>query len=108
MAFLLGMPVEPGSEAVLVVEADPGEVSDDLSLASSEPGKTAARAQVSFEEALGKLEPSLRKLAGRLKELSPDEAVVEFGLKLGGETGVIVARGTAEVNFKVTLSWRQE
>jgi hypothetical protein len=38
---------------------------------------------------------------------SPDECGVEFGLKLGGETGVIVAKGTAEVNFLVKLTWRK-
>jgi hypothetical protein len=27
--------------------------------------------------------------------------VVEFGLKAGGETGMIVAKGTAEVDFEV-------
>ena len=57
------------------------------------------------EEALAKLKPSLRKVVDLLKELSPDQTVVEFGLKLGGETGVIIAKGTVEVNFKVTMSW---
>jgi hypothetical protein len=38
---------------------------------------------------------------------SPDECGVEFGLKLGGETGVIVAKGTAEVNFVITLTWKK-
>jgi Trypsin-co-occurring domain 1 len=107
VAFLLGMPVEAGSEELLVVEVDRGEVSDDLVLAS-EPGKVAARAQVTLEEALAKLKPSLRKVVNLLKELSPDAAMVEFGLKLGGETGVIIAKGTAEVNFTVRMSWGQE
>lgn len=25
---------------------------------------------------------------------------------MGGETGVIIAKGTAEVNFNVTMSWK--
>ena len=66
---------------------DRGEVSDDLVLASPEPGKEAARAQVTLEGALAKLRPSLKKVVQLLKELSPDETVVEFGLKMGGETG---------------------
>ena len=41
-----------------------------------------------------------------LKELTPDEAEVEFGLKMGGETGVIIAKGTAEVNFVIRMSWK--
>jgi Trypsin-co-occurring domain 1 len=102
--MLMSLPVEGGSDEILVVEVDRSEVADDLVLAS-EPGKVAARAQVTLEEALAKLKPSLSKVVDLLKELSPDQTVVEFGLKLGGETGAIVAKGTAEVNFKVTMSW---
>lgn len=108
MAYLLGLPVEAGSKDVLVFEVDRNEVSGDLVLASPEPGKIADRAQVTLEEALDKLKPSLQKVVHMLKELSPDETVVEFGLKMGGETGVIIAKGTAEVNFTVRMSWKQE
>jgi Trypsin-co-occurring domain 1 len=107
MAYLLGVPVEPGSDEILEVEVDRREVSDGLVLAAPpEPGKITARAQVSLEEALTKLKPSLQKIAHLLKELSPEETEVEFGLKLGGETGVIVAKGTAEVNFTVRMTWK--
>jgi Trypsin-co-occurring domain 1 len=107
MALLVGLPVETGSEEILVVEVDRSEISGDLVLAS-EPGKVIARAQVTLEEALEKLKPSLQKVVHLLKDLSPDKTVVEFGLKVGGETGVIIAKGTAEVNFKVTMSWGPE
>ena len=96
------------SEEILVFEVDRGEVSEDLVLASPEPGKVADRARVTLEEALGKLKPSLDKIVGLLKELSPDETEVKFGLKIGGETGLIVAKGTAEVNFTVRMSWKSE
>ena len=107
MALLMSLPIEADGEQSLVVEVDRSEVSDDLVLAS-EPGKVAARAQVTLVEALANLKPSLHKVVDLLKELSPAETVVEFGLKMGGETGVIVAKGTAEVNFKVTMSWGHE
>ena len=107
MAFLMSLLVEAGSEEILVVEVDRSEVPDDLVLAS-EPGKVAAKAQVTLEEALAKLKPSLQKVVQLLKEMSPDQTVVEFGLKLGGETGAIIAKGTAEVNFTVTMSWGHE
>jgi hypothetical protein len=105
MGYLLSVPLEAGSQETLVFEVDRAEVSEDLVLASPEPGKVADRALVTLEEALGKLKPSLAKIIRLLKELSPDETVVEFGLKMGGETGVIVAKGTAEVNFTVRMSW---
>jgi Trypsin-co-occurring domain 1 len=106
VAYLLGLPVEADSNDILVCEVDRTEVPDGLVLAAPEPGRVAARAQVSLEEALAKLRPSLQKIVHLLKEISPDESVVEFGLKMGGETGVIIARGTAEVNFVVRMSWK--
>jgi hypothetical protein len=106
MTYLLGLPLGEGSDNTVVFEVERSEVSDDLVLASPEPGKVADRAQVTLEEALNKLKPSLEKIVHLLKELSPGETVLEFGIKMGGETGVIIAKGTAEVNFTVRLSWK--
>lgn len=109
MAYLLGLPVGDDGNEVLVFEVDPSEVSDDLVLAAPpEPGQIVAKAQVTLEQALAKLKPSLQKIMHTLKELSPDETEVEFGLKIGGETGVIIAKGTAEVNFTIRMSWRNQ
>jgi hypothetical protein len=102
----LGVAVGGGLDDVVVFEVDRGEVADDLVLASSEPGKVAARARLTLEDALTSLKPSLAKIVHVLREIAPDEATVEFGLKMGGETGVIIAKGTAEVNFKVCMSWK--
>jgi hypothetical protein len=98
-----------GDVGMLVVEVDEGDIAsaaDDLGLASLPGGKLTARAAVTLEEALDHLEPTLRALSDRLRRASPDSVSVEFGIKLGGETGVILAKGTAEVNFKVALSWK--
>jgi hypothetical protein len=108
VVYLLGLPVDRDSGNVLVFEVDRGEVSEDLVLASSDPGKVTDRARVTLEEALAALQPSLGKIIHLLKELSPDETVLEFGLKIGGETGVIIAKGTAEVNFAIRMSWGKE
>lgn len=106
MSYLLGVPVSEGTGDVVVFEVDRSEVPDDLVLASAEPGKVAARARTTLEESLADLKPSLAKIVGVLREMAPGEMTVEFGVKIGGETGVIIAKGTAEVNFKVTMSWK--
>jgi len=108
VTYLLGVPVEADGDDILVFEADRTEVSGDLVLASSQPDKTVDRARITLEEALGKLKPSLHKIVHVLKELSPDESEIEFGLKIGGETGVIIAKGTAEVNFTIRMCWKAE
>lgn len=38
---------------------------------------------------------------------SPDEIELEFGLKVGGETGLIFAKGSAETTFHVRLTWQR-
>lgn len=39
--------------------------------------------------------------------MAPDEVTVEFGIKLGAETGIVVAKGSTEVHFTVTLCWKR-
>lgn len=107
MADLVGLRVDGHGTDLLVVEVDDADGGLVLAAAPDLSGGVA-RAQVTLEESLNKLKPSLQKIAHLLKELSPREIEVEFGLKIGGETGVIVAKGTAEVNFIVRMSWRGE
>jgi hypothetical protein len=110
MTELVGLPVDIGSENFLVVEIDDEEPSAGLVLATApnpDKGlKGIAKAQVSLDQALTSLKPSLHKISQVLKELAPGEAEVEFGLKIGGETGVIIAKGTAEVNFVIRMTWK--
>lgn len=108
MAYLLGLPVDSETDGLLVFEVDPGEISDDLALASAAPGQVVAKAHVTLEQALTTLKPPLQKMMHVLKDLAPDEAEVEFGLKVGGETGMIIAKGTAEVNFVIRMSWKKD
>ena len=55
------------------------------------------------------IEPSMRAarvVLNKLKELAPDEAEVTFGIKVGGETSWLVAKGSTEANFQVKLRWK--
>jgi len=106
VSCLLGVSVGDGADDVVVFEVDRSEVPDDLVLASVEPGKVVARMRTTLEEALANLKPSLVKVVGVLREMAPGEMTVEFGMKMGGETGVIIAKGTGEANFKVSMSWK--
>ncbi len=106
MSYLLEVPVEHGSDDVLLFEVEAGQVPGDLELASDDPGKAAARAKRTLEQVLVELTPALRGAVDSFRALSPHETTIEFGLKMGGETGVIIAKGTAEVNFKVVMTWR--
>src|SRR6185312_14605046 len=57
---------------------------------------------------LEQLEPILRTVKDKLIAAAPEHFTVEFGVKLGGETGIILTKGTAEVNLKITMTWDRE
>ncbi|WP_322751618.1 MULTISPECIES: CU044_2847 family protein [unclassified Frankia] len=100
------VPLEGGG--VVVVEVDRREVPGELQLASDDPGTIAARARRALESSLADLAPMVRSIHQHLRGITPDEFTVEFGLNVGGETGLIIAKGTAAVNFTVSMTWRGE
>jgi hypothetical protein len=104
MGYLMEVPVEAGGR--LVVEVSEDDLPGSLELAARGPGEVVARAGQSLEGALDSLRPVVRTVREKLAEMSPDETTVEFGLLIGGETGIVVAKGTAEVHFTVTMSWK--
>ncbi len=68
-------------------------------------------AKESFDDLLGVVEPVTRKLVNRLRSgLTKDasEVEVKFGLKLTAETGVVFAAAGGEVNFEITLKWKND
>ena len=50
----------------------------------------------------------LRTVKDKLVACAPEHFTVEFGVKLGGESGIILAKGTAEVNLKITMTWDRD
>ena len=106
MAVLMRVPLDDAEGAASVlVETDSGDIPGGLVLAASEPGRAAATATRSLSASLEHLEPVLRTVKEKLAASAPEHFTVEFGVKLGGESGIILARGTAEVNLKITMTW---
>jgi hypothetical protein len=60
-----------------------------------------------FEAALARLEgvigPLERQVRDRLEDAK--EVSVEFGIKLAGKAGLVIAESEFEGNFKVTIKW---
>jgi hypothetical protein len=94
--------------AVVLVEADRAYIPERLDAGLSDPGQAAAVAARSLSASLERPEPVLRTVKDKLVASAPEHFTVEFGVKLGGETGIILAKGTAEANLKITMTWDQE
>jgi hypothetical protein len=106
LSQLLAVPLTDDDDVVAVFEVDRNLVGTDLELAAADDTATA-RARISLERALHEIQPTLSKVMRTVRELAPSEAAVEFGLKVGGESGIIIAKGTTEVNFLIRLIWKQ-
>lgn len=103
MSYLLEVPVADGN-SILVEVTDPNV--EDL-VPASKTGTIIGRARTTLESALAELQPTMNALSEWAQSSAPDEFTVEFGLKLGGATNVIIASGTAEVNFVMKLTWKK-
>jgi Trypsin-co-occurring domain 1 len=102
----LKMQLSGDSHDEVVFQVDRREIPDSLVMASADGGRAADQASVTLEAALTKLKPSLQMVIKILKDLSPDETSVDFGVSVGGEYGMVIAKGTAEVNFAVHMTWK--
>ena len=101
MSSLIEVPFDDGGYVVVEM--------DDSAVGVVKAGRTAevaGRAAQTLDSALESVAPTARAVLAKVREARPQEVTVEFGVKMGGETGVIIAKGTAEVNFKVTMFWR--
>ena len=101
----------PATAYQILIELD--EPEGGLQQASLSPAKAAEtlaeKSEAAMQAALAKIKELGDKVADTVKRISdpPTETSIEFGLKLGAEAGVI-AKGTGEAHFVVTLKWEKK
>ncbi|MFF7973405.1 CU044_2847 family protein [Streptomyces sp. NPDC007905] len=91
--------------AVVVVEAADG--ASGTRLVSRGEGGPAAQAASTFEGALGGVRAAAHSALRVFRDgnLRPDSVELEFGVKLSAEAGAVIAKGAAEGQLVVRLSW---
>jgi hypothetical protein len=109
---LLRVPVGDGSDEyveVQVARTELRELSESGVVLASDNGSRFEAAGFSLASAMDRVMPALRVILGRLRAgvHSPDEITMELGLQIGGETGVIFAKGTAEATVAVSMTWHR-
>jgi hypothetical protein len=104
VTYLVEVPVAGGGR--LLVQAAEEYLPGGLELAALRPGEVVTRVGQSLDSAIDQLRPAVEAVRDRLAAMAPSEITVEFGIVLGAETGVVVAKGTSEVHFTVTLTWK--
>src|SRR5437016_6699421 len=94
---------EGRSVLVQVDEEEPGYVR------ATSVGQLAGRAATSLQDALEIIRPTAQAIIDKIESLArkPNQATVEFGLRLNGKAGAVIASTEAEGHFTVTLTWNQ-
>jgi hypothetical protein len=111
MKRLVKFPLEEGQFLLVEVEEPEsvGEVAEGGVVPAGRAKELAIAASLTFDEALETLGPAVNQVIAKLRELveKPDAVSLEFGLKLNGKLGAIVASTSLEGNFQVKLKWQK-
>jgi Trypsin-co-occurring domain 1 len=73
-------------------------------------GKNIGKATQSFEKSLDQIIPFASTALNRLRYnlMTPaDEVELKFGVKMTASAGAVIASVSSDVNFEVTLRWKQ-
>jgi hypothetical protein len=106
--MLIKVPVGDGTDAVIEMEADYSDLGQSVQLVSDDPDSPGLAA-FSLAGSIRRVLPAINAVLGGLSatDLTPDEVSIELGLKVGGETGLVFAKGKTEATFVVKMTWRQ-
>ena len=97
---LLAVPLD--DDTFILAEVD--EEEPGYSRASTKDGVHTAAERL--QNALSTIKPAAQAVAAQLRELGPDELEIEFGIRLNGKAGAVIASSEAEGHFQVKLVWK--
>jgi hypothetical protein len=104
VAELIGVPLDGGGVVVMEIEAVPDGRAGGV-LKARRPGEVVGQAVRSLDEAMEPVAAAARSVVAKLREASPDEVTVEFGVQFSAELGAVITRTAGACNLKVTLRW---
>ncbi|NJP12237.1 MAG: hypothetical protein HC866_24520 [Leptolyngbyaceae cyanobacterium RU_5_1] len=100
--------LEDGTKFLVEVEKPEGVPVERVAVNT---GQMVLQAKQTFEEAIDVVKPVASALITRLRRgltTPASEVEVKFGLKLTAATGAIIASVGGDVNFEITLKWKEE
>ena len=79
-------------------------------VANVDTNQLIIRAKKTFDQVLDEIQPVASEIITKLSKLNTpaDEVEVKFGIKLNVEAGAIFASVGGEVNYEITLKWKNK
>jgi hypothetical protein len=100
---IVEFPLESGESILVEVDEPSG---DRIGLGD----EIVEKAQKTFESALNTIKPVASTIINKVRSLNEpaSEIEVKFGIKMTAGLGAVIASGNGEVNYEITLKWKQE
>lgn len=103
MARLVEIPLDDGSSLFVETDDRAGPV-----VRGGGGGDSVIKAATSVQTAMDGVGPAAQAIVERLRRddgLGPSEVVLEFGLVVRAEAGLVISKAGGEANFSVRVTW---
>lgn len=99
-----------GDGKTVYIEVEDVTTDGDIEPCAKTKDKIAYKARQRFDDALDNISPMVQVIKQKLGGLTEpaDEVEVKFGVKLSGEIGAVVTKYGGEMNYEITLKWKNE
>lgn len=106
---LVEFALEDGSKFLVEVERKPTSPSEQPRPTSLLPdGVTVTLASKKFDTALDEIKPVIKTVVSKLRDITPNETEIKFGIKLTANAGIVFSSLGSELTFEITVKWNQE
>ncbi|MEU6077471.1 CU044_2847 family protein [Micromonospora sp. NPDC047074] len=103
LSYEIDVPGSPASS--ILVEVDDFGSSGDQEFEYSSGSRLIKKSTATLNETLATVRPAVIAIREALDGLSPDGTEVEFGIKLGGDAGVVLAKSKFEFQLLIRMKW---
>ncbi|MBD2774570.1 CU044_2847 family protein [Iningainema tapete] len=105
MKRIVEFPLENG-DSIFVEIDEPVDIDSRIGLRD----EIVEKANQTFESALEKIKPVANVILTKVRSLHQpaDEVEVKFGVKIVAGLGAVIASGSGEVNYEITLKWKKD
>ena len=111
MKRIVEFPLEDG-DSILVEVDEPAQTDSRIGIPDDRIGisdRIFQKSTQSFESAFKSVKPIANAILDKVNHLNQpaDEVEVKFGIRITAGLGAVVASGSSEVNYEITLKWNR-
>jgi hypothetical protein len=104
---LVEFALEDGTTFLVEVDKQPTQpgAPKPVSLGS---GVSVTAASKKFDQALDEIKPVITTVVSKLKDITPTETEIKFGVKLTANAGIVFSSLGSELTFEITVKWNNK